>query len=401
MFLRLLFLVVASAVLSAVARAQVVDPSGCYVRADQPNPSVIPASSLEADCQSWVAAVDPSFQYSFHSLDGLICRFTSPATGSAPATFGSYQSHACPEDACQSQVGASRSVNWTEGWSRTYLGANATYEEISSSFVGSYSSPPADGNVCVNGCIVAVNSSPSSYWSSPTPNAQGLYRLSADYDGVVSGSTCDASTTPSNIKTTQPGPSCPGAVGQVNGQTVCVGGPPSGASAPIESGEPSKVGNPTAGQFNPGVPSSTRIPSSGTGDAPGGPSTPGDGRSFIPGSPASSPDDSASSPTDGEEEDPTSECELHPDTAGCASLGTLDAQQVSAESVPTSITPDSGWSFAPATCPADTVVSTHTVGALALSWGPICSFASMIRPIILAFAWLTSAMLFLGLARKE
>lgn len=59
------------------------------------------------------------------------------------------------------------------------------------------------------------------------------------------------------------------------------------------------------------------------------------------------------------------------------------------------ITPDAGWGPDTGSCPVDIPLS-FMGHAFGMSWGGICSFASMIRPIVLAMAWLGAALIVVG-----
>lgn len=93
-------------------------------------------------------------------------------------------------------------------------------------------------------------------------------------------------------------------------------------------------------------------------------------------------------------------CEKYPTIAACAKLDTPDAKEVKNKDVSVSITPDSGWGPASGTCPAPRVLALHGL-TTEFSWQPMCDFASGIRGVILAVAWLIAAGSVIGMARKE
>lgn len=93
-------------------------------------------------------------------------------------------------------------------------------------------------------------------------------------------------------------------------------------------------------------------------------------------------------------------CEKNPDIVACQKLGTIDAKPLAQSSVPLSIKKDEGFGPANGTCPA--ARSLTLMGrTYSFSWQPMCDFASAIRPLLIGFAYLTAAMSFMGMARKE
>lgn len=92
-------------------------------------------------------------------------------------------------------------------------------------------------------------------------------------------------------------------------------------------------------------------------------------------------------------------CEKHPDIVACAKMDDVKPDQVNNEDKPLTITPESGWGNENATCPAP--VTKQVAGLnLEMSWQPFCDFASGIRPVVIAMAWLSAALFVLGVARK-
>lgn len=94
-------------------------------------------------------------------------------------------------------------------------------------------------------------------------------------------------------------------------------------------------------------------------------------------------------------------CEENPGILACEKLklGELTPDQVKNTAVPLAINPDSGFPSGGA-CPAP---KTHVLMGRSFQFSvqPICDFASMIRPLLIGFAWLAAAMTFLGVARRE
>ena len=100
-------------------------------------------------------------------------------------------------------------------------------------------------------------------------------------------------------------------------------------------------------------------------------------------------------------QDPKDPCTQHPDSAGCQPLGELDSPDLPDQQVDLSITPDTGWHDANGVCPAPRSMAIHGMSELSFSWQPFCDFASGIRPVVIAVAWLAAAGIFMGFARRE
>jgi hypothetical protein len=100
-----------------------------------------------------------------------------------------------------------------------------------------------------------------------------------------------------------------------------------------------------------------------------------------------------------EKEPPFDLCKEHPDIVACQKLGDLAADPLKNTNVPLAITADSGFPSGGA-CPAP---KQHTLMGRTFSFSvqPICDFAIMIKPLLIGFAWLTAALTFLGVARRE
>lgn len=141
--------------------------------------------------------------------------------------------------------------------------------------VGGVNTVPSNRQVCDSGCTVSLGEAVAA-WRSETPTAQGLYRLSLDFQATASGAECTAAT--SSVAPLTPPPTCPGFVGQVNGKTGCFGT----AANPITTtkasslGVDAKPGNPSAGNKpatgeGSGSTGAGRTPATGDGGNAGGP----------------------------------------------------------------------------------------------------------------------------------
>lgn len=175
-------------------------------------------------------------------------------------------------NACAASTGKTGTVNWTEGFT-------ATKDEGDRKAVGgSYTPPPASGEMCQSGCLISaqVTGPGVEYFVSQQPTDQGLYRRSRDMPYVNLGTACTVAANAPNVPTT-PEPKCAGALGTVNNVQTCVSTP----AAPVpttQMSDPSKTpiaGNPSAG-IKPdtgegsGSGSAGRTPEAGTGGNSGG-----------------------------------------------------------------------------------------------------------------------------------
>ena len=108
-------------------------------------------------------------------------------------------------------------------------------------------------------------------------------------------------------------------------------------------------------------------------------------------------------PGDGDKpkpEDQQSLCEKHPDIVACQRLGDVQPEALASKTVPVSIQREDGFGPADGACPApkEFVILGKQ---MAFRWDLICDFASGIRPLLVGFAYLSAALAFLGLSRKE
>lgn len=250
----------------------------------------------------------------------------------------SFQTQACPANACTPKTGTQGSSNFTVGWTRSSPTADKN------EFVGGLS-PPAS-NQCVGGCSVTVGGASAGFThGSLTPSPQGLYRVSGDYFVTYSGQQCAVSASdPGNPAS--PPKSCDGFVGQINGETRCVSPVPGGAaSAPIPTAAGgSGAGNPAAGSDG-GLPvgDPARTTAGGTGGPGGGPAGAGGGgplpnagggsggagaaNAGPPVAGTGAPNGgSPTTGTDGKNKD-QGKCDLNPSAAGCG--GSASAQPAS------------------------------------------------------------------------
>lgn len=93
-------------------------------------------------------------------------------------------------------------------------------------------------------------------------------------------------------------------------------------------------------------------------------------------------------------------CKTNPDIVACQKLGDLEAMDVPNKNVDLAITKDDGYGPANGTCPSPKVVSVLGM-QLTFPWTLFCEFALMIRPLLIGFAWLSAALTFMGIGRKD
>jgi len=93
-------------------------------------------------------------------------------------------------------------------------------------------------------------------------------------------------------------------------------------------------------------------------------------------------------------------CEQFPDILACQkpNLDTPDIDPIQTREADISITPDSGWGADNAVCPN----ARHLGGAnVDFDFSLVCQFMTGIRPVIIAIAWLSAAMIMIGFKRGE
>lgn len=99
-------------------------------------------------------------------------------------------------------------------------------------------------------------------------------------------------------------------------------------------------------------------------------------------------------------EEQQSLCEKHPDIVACQNLGSLSPEVLQKKTVPLTITKEDGFGPASGACPAP---KTFVIMGkpMAFRWDLLCDFASQIRPLLVGFAYLSAALAFMGLSRKD
>lgn len=102
------------------------------------------------------------------------------------------------------------------------------------------------------------------------------------------------------------------------------------------------------------------------------------------------------------EGDPPGLCDLYPDILACAKpkLGTLEPSTITNVDKPLSILKDEGWGPSNGSCPAPKTVTVMNVH-LSMPYTMLCDFATAIKPLLIAFAWLSAALTFFGMAKRD
>lgn len=95
-------------------------------------------------------------------------------------------------------------------------------------------------------------------------------------------------------------------------------------------------------------------------------------------------------------------CEDNPTVDACKSteLGSLDAVAVVGDSRAMAITADTGWGEGAGTCPSPRTASVAGM-TISMPFDLLCDFANGIRPVVIALAWLSAALAFLGLSKRD
>ena len=98
--------------------------------------------------------------------------------------------------------------------------------------------------------------------------------------------------------------------------------------------------------------------------------------------------------------EPVDPCVENPDRLGCMPPGELSAEPVANEDKQITLTPDGGWGSA-GVCPPPRQITLSGGMSFQIPLDLICDFARMIRPLVVAMAYLGAAMMLVGAARRE
>lgn len=92
---------------------------------------------------------------------------------------------------------------------------------------------------------------------------------------------------------------------------------------------------------------------------------------------------------DGEDASPL--CDLFPDSAACAELDDVDAEDLAKKDIGLELGRWGTWGGS-GTCPADVTIRSGVVW----SYAPLCKYLGYLRPVLIAVAWLTAAFIVVG-----
>ena len=102
------------------------------------------------------------------------------------------------------------------------------------------------------------------------------------------------------------------------------------------------------------------------------------------------------------EEDLKSLCEKHPEILACqkVELDDIEPEKLQKNTVDLKINREEGFGPADAACPAPKQFDVMGK-SMAFRWDLLCDFATQIRPLLVGFAYLSAALAFFGLSRKD
>lgn len=172
-----------------------------------------------------------------------------------------------PTRKCPVQDGESYSFNRTEGWSTSPNSGTPVH----------FNASPTGSTYDTGECTVDISGGLQSEacYRSQTPAANGMYRVSCDYTGTVTGDS--NGTSPPETDPNAAPPACPGTTGEVNGVPTCVPSSTGDTNPAPEKGQNENgTGNPPAGRAPDGADQGSRdgqsrTPENGNGDNSGGP----------------------------------------------------------------------------------------------------------------------------------
>lgn len=126
---------------------------------------------------------------------------------------------------------------------------------------------------------------------------------------------------------------------------------------------------------------------------------PSDNNEPLPGPvPDPVPDGGTGNPNDKPQEQPGL-CDLYPDILACVKLDKPENVDLPTKDIDFNVSPDGGWGASNAACPAPRVLTVQG-RTIPIPFDLFCTWASGLRPVILALAWLSAAFIILG-AKEE
>lgn len=98
---------------------------------------------------------------------------------------------------------------------------------------------------------------------------------------------------------------------------------------------------------------------------------------------------------------PIDPCSENPNRLGCLDTGEPDDIDLGKQDINVGITPVSGFGASDATCPADQTYTLRTGQVVSQSFAPVCQMARSFRPVVIGMAWLSAALIFLGIQKRN
>ncbi|MDA8446348.1 virulence factor TspB C-terminal domain-related protein [Paracidovorax valerianellae] len=93
-------------------------------------------------------------------------------------------------------------------------------------------------------------------------------------------------------------------------------------------------------------------------------------------------------------------CEKNPEILACQKLGDITPKDLQKKTVTLSINREDGFGPSNSSCPAPKEFAVFGK-PMAFRWDLLCDFASQIRPLLVGFAYLSAALAFMGLSRRD
>lgn len=92
-------------------------------------------------------------------------------------------------------------------------------------------------------------------------------------------------------------------------------------------------------------------------------------------------------------------CEANPMSIACAEMGELKDEKLEVEERPVDVsyTP---WGSSTSQCPVDKIIPLWEGQSITISYSPLCQFASLLRPLVIALAFVAAGFIVAGITRK-
>lgn len=97
--------------------------------------------------------------------------------------------------------------------------------------------------------------------------------------------------------------------------------------------------------------------------------------------------------------EPTDFCKKNPMSIACSEMGELKDEKLEVEERPVDVsyTP---WGSSTSQCPADKIIPLWEGQSISISYSPVCQFASLLRPLVIALAFVAAGFIVAGITRK-